>query len=418
MKEGTTITKLVMLFLAVCLAVYFTVYLYRGMTDPLTTAVAYAYTVNDSVEAEALLVRQERVLPAGVGIADVAPGEGERVGAGQTVAVLYRDSQALERRAQIEQLTMEAELLQYATTQAEPGSGTAELDGDVVRAAVALRADSAAGDFDQLEDQVLDLKRAVLKRDYTYGQGVDPSRLSEISRQLRTLQSQSARDTSRVCADVAGTFSAQVDGYENALNPQSAAELTPGGLDALLERGIQTDETALGKLITANRWHLVVNLPVEAAERLVVGKETMVRFTGDFSRDVSMQVESVSKPEGDRCTVLLSSDRYLAQTTLLRRQTVEVIFDSSQGLRVPKEAVHILTQMVTDKETGEQTRESTTGVYALVNGQAEFKTVETMAEGTQFYVVKPLDTGKRILRAGDQVIVRARDLHDGKVIYE
>lgn len=163
MKEGTTITKLVMLFLAVCLAVYFTVYLYRGMTDPLTTAVVYAYTVNDSVEAEALLVRQERVLPAGVGIADVAPGEGERVGAGQTVATLYRDSQALERREQIEQLTLEAELLQDATTQVEPG-GTVELEGDVVRAAVALRADSAAGDFDQLEDQVLELKRAVLDR--------------------------------------------------------------------------------------------------------------------------------------------------------------------------------------------------------------------------------------------------------------
>lgn len=418
MKEGTTITKLVMLFLAVCLAVYFTVSLYRGMTDPLTTAVAYAYTVNDSVEAEALLVRQERVLPAGVGIADVAPGEGERVGAGQTVAVLYRDSRALERREQIEQLTLEAELLQYATTQAEPGSGTAELDGDVVRAAVALRADSAAGDFDQLEDQVLDLKRAVLKRDYTYGQGVDPSRLNEISGQLRALQSQSARDTSRVRADVAGTFSAQVDGYEGVLDPKSAAGLTPGELDALLERGVQTDESALGKLITANRWQLVMNLPVEAAERLTVGKETTVRFTGDFSRDVSMQVESVSKPEGERCTVLMSGDRYLAETTLLRRQTVEVVFASSRGLRVPKEAVHILTQMVTDKETGEQIRESTTGVYALVNGQAEFKTVETMAEGTQFYVVRPLDTGKRILRAGDQVIVRARDLHEGKVIYE
>lgn len=418
MKEGTTITKLVMLFMALCLAFYFAVYLFRGMTDPLTTAVAYAYTVNDSVEAEALLVRQERVLPAGVGIADVAPGEGERVGAGQTVAVLYRDSQALERREQIEQLTLEAELLQYATTQTEPGSGVAELEEDVVRAAVALRADSAAGDFDQLEDQVLKLKRAVLKRDYTYGHGVDPSRLSEISNQLRALQSQSARDTSRVRSEVAGTFSAQVDGYEGVLDPQSVAQLTPVGLDAMLERGVRTDETALGKLITDNRWYLAANLPVKAADRLVVGKEAVVRFTGDFSRDVSMRVESVSKPEDERCMVLLSSDRYLAETTLLRRQTVEIIFESSQGLRVPKDAVHILTRMVTDQQTGEQQRESTTGVYVLVNGQAEFKTVQTMAEGIQFYVVKPMDTGKRVLRAGDQVIVRARDLHDGKVIYE
>jgi len=418
MKEGTTVTKLVMLALALCIGVYFSVYLFRGMTDPLTTAVAYAYTVNDSVEAEALLVRQEQVLPAGVGIADVLPGEGERVGAGQTVAVLYRDSAALERREQLEQLTLEAELLQYATTQTDPGAGVAQLEDDVVRAAVALRADSAAGEFNRLEEQVLDLKRAVLKRDYTYGGGVDAGRLTQLSSQLRALQDRSARDTSRVYAQNEGVFSAQVDGYEGVIDPAQAGQLTPAGLDALLERGMRTDEGALGKIITANRWYLAANLPQRAAERLSVGGEAVVRFTGDFSKDVPMQVESVSEPEGEQCMVLFSADRYLAQTTLLRRQTVEVIFDSNQGLRVPRAAVHILTKTVTDKETGAEKKVSTTGVYAMVNGQAEFKTVKTMAEGSQFYVVQPLDEGRRVLRPGDQVIVRARDLYDGKVVQE
>ena len=417
MKEGTTVTKLVMLFLALCLGVYFTVYLFRGMTDPLTTAVAYAYTVNDSVEAEALLVRQEQVLPAGAGIADVIPGEGERIGAGQTVAVLYRDSEALERKKQIQQLTLEAELLQYATTQSEPGGGVAQLENDVVRAAVALRADGAAGEFGRLEDQVLDLKRAVLKRDYTYGAGVDNSHLSQISAQLRALQTRSAQDTSRVYAKEEGTFSAQVDGYEG-VNPQSAAQLTPAGLKELMKQGGKSDENALGKIITANRWCLAANLPVRAAERLSVGGEAVVRFAGDFDRDVTMRVDAISQPEEGQCMVLFSSDRYLANTTLLRRQTVEIIFESDQGLRVPKDAVHILTKTVTDKETGQQKKVSTTGVYALVNGQAEFKTVRTMAEGTQFYVVQSLDTGKRVLRPGTQVIVRARDLYDGKVVQE
>lgn len=418
MKEGTTVTKLVMLALALCIGVYFSVYLFRGMTDPLTTAVAYAYTVNDSVEAEALLVRQEQVLPAGVGIADVLPGEGERVGAGQTVAVLYRDSAALERREQLQQLTLEAELLQYATTQTEPGAGVAQMEDDVVRAAVALRADSAAGEFNRLEEQVLALKRAVLKRDYTYGGGVDTGRLTQLSAQLRALQDRSARDTSRVYAQKEGVFSAQVDGYEQVIDPEQAGQLTPAGLDALLERGMRTDEGALGKIITANRWYLAANLPVRAADRLSVGGEAVVRFTGDFSKDVSMRVESVGEPEEERCLVLFSSDRYLARTTLLRRQTVEIIFDSDQGLRVPKAAVHILTKTVTDKETGAEQKVSTTGVYAMVNGQAEFKAVKTMAEGSQFYVVQPLDEGRRILRPGDQVIVRARNLYDGKVVQE
>ena len=418
MKEGTTVTKLVMLVLALCLGVYFSVYLVRGMTDPLTTAVAYSYTVNDSVEADALLLRTEQVLLGGAGIADVLPGEGERVGAGQTVAVLYRDGEALERKKQIQQLTLEAELLQYATTQTEPGAGVAQLEDDVVRAAVALRADGAAGEFNRLEEQVLDLKRAVLKRDYTYGGGADTSHLTQLSAQLRALQTRSAQDTSRIYAKTEGTFSAQVDGYESVLSVAEAAQLTPAGLDALLERGMQNNDAAIGKIITANRWYLAANLPLRAAERLTKGGDAVVRFVGDFSKDVTMRVDAISKPEGERCTVLLSSDRYLAQTTLLRRQTVEVIFDTDQGLRVPKDAVHILTKTVEDKETGEQTRVSTTGVYVMVNGQAEFKTVKTMAEGSQFYVVQPMNEDKRILRPGDRVIVHARDLYDGKVVQE
>ena len=418
MKEGTTITKLVMAVMALCIGVYFAIYLFQGMTASMTTAVAYAYTVNDSVEADALLVRQERVIPAGVGIADVIPGEGERVGAGQKIAEIYRDSQALERKAEIQRLTMEAELLQYATTQTEPGSGAAQLEDDVIRAAVALRFACAGGEFDRLEEQTLDLKRAVLKRDYTYGHGVDAARLPQLNKQINALENRSERDVSRVYAPGEGTFSAQVDGYETVLDPAQAEQLTPSGLDALMERGIRTDESALGKLITGNRWYLATNLDEETAQRFVPEAEVMVRFTGDFSGDVPMRVDSVGKAEDGRCVVLLSSNRFLAQTTLLRRQTVEIIFNSRQGLRVPKDAVHILTKTVTDEKTGEETKTSTTGVYVLVNGQAEFKPVQTMAEGSQFYVVRSLNEGKRALRPGNQVIVRARDLYDGKVMQE
>lgn len=409
MKEGTAITKLVMFFMAACLTAYFAVYVWRGMTDPLATAVAYAYTVNDSVETDGLLVRQEQVLPAYAGIADVVPGEGERVGAGQTVAVIYRDGQALDRKDEIQQLTMEIELLQYATAQTDGGAGTAELEDDVIRAAVALRAGTAAGDFARLEDQVLDLKRAVLRRDNTYGQGVDTSRLAQLNSRLNALQTQSAKDTSRVRADRSGTYSALVDGWEQILTPDYAAKLTPSGLDELLDRNVAADSGSLGKLITSNRWYLVVALPEASSRRLSTGGTVAVGYTGDFERDVDMRVESVGEPEDGRCVVLLSTDRYLSSTTLLRHQTVEIIFARDEGLRVPKEAVHILP----DKDGG-----SVTGVYAVVNGQAEFKRAEVLAEGTQFYVVRPLDEGKRVLRAGDEIIVRGHDIYDGKVVVE
>lgn len=414
MKEGTTITKLVMLFLVVCLAAYFGVYIVQGLTDDVTTAVAYTYTVNDSVETDGLLVRQEQVLPGYAGIVNVMPGEGERVGAGQTVAVIYRDGDALAREDEIQALTMEAELLQYAMSQPMTG-GAGQLEDQVFRAAVDLRASTAAGEFGRLEEQVLELKRAVLRRDYTYGQGEDTGRLAQLNDRLRQLRSRSAMDTSRVLAQQAGVYSAQVDGYEERITPEGALVLTASMLDNLLEQEMPAREDSLGKLITNNRWYAVVALPEERAQKLARGRTLLVGFSGDFERIVEMRIDHISKVEDGRCAVTLSTDRFLSETTLLRTQTLEIIFDRQEGLRVPKAAVHILMKETTD-EAGNTVQTTTTGVYALVNGQAEFKKVEVLAEGRQFYVVRPLDEGKTVLRAGDQVIVRAKDLHDGKVL--
>ena len=417
MKDGSAVTKLIMLFLAACMAAYLGAHIWQGMTTSLVTAVAYSYQVNDSEEADGLLTRWEQVLPGVGGIADVTPGEGERVGKGQTIAEVYRDGQALERKARIQALTLEAELLEDAMSQTAAQTGTAELEQAVVRAAVSLRANVSAGDFGRLEDQILDLKRAVLRRDYTYGQSVDGGRLAQLNRELATLNKQSEQETRRVRADQAGTYSAQVDGFETIIDPERAQTLNVAGLEELLERKSQLDDTALGKLITSNRWGLVVALSKQRAEKLVPGHEVAVRFTGDFEKDVPMRIDSVGKPEGDRCVVVLSTDRYLSSTTLLRRQTVEVIFRQDEGIRVPKESVHILTETTTD-ESGKQVQTRRTGVYAVINNRAEFKQVQVLAQGGQFYVVKALDEGKLALRAGDEIVLRGKDIRHGSVVVE
>ena len=58
------------------------------------------------------------------------------------------------------------------------------------------------------------------------------------------------------------------------------------------------------------------------------------------------------------------------------------------------------------------------GVYAVVNNRAEFKNVQVLAQGGQFYVVRPLDEGKLALRAGDQIIIRGKNIHHGSIVIE
>ncbi len=417
MKQGKPLITLVVLILAATVAVYFAAYIYNALDDPYRTTQVYAYTSYDSVTVEGLVVREARVLPAQPGILEITRAEGEKVGTGQEIALVYRDSQAQANQVQIEELEMEIELLEYAIDQGGDLDSAARLDEDILQAVVGLRASYALGDCTQLRDQVMNVKSSVLKRGYTYGEGLTPAdltaRLRQLKEELTVLTRQSARATTRVTAPEPGVFSSLVDGYESLLTPDTVLQLTPSALQELIDNPAGEESGALGKLLTSNTWYFAANLPKQSAERLTEGKTATLRFSGELNREVEMTVEQIGPTEQNKTLVVFSSSRYLILTTLLRCQTVELIFDRWSGLRIPKQALHLEEVTRTDDKTGEPVSVQILAVYALVNGHAELREVEIVHEGEDYYVVRSVGTGPKVLRAEDTIITEATGLRDG-----
>ncbi len=417
MKQGKPLITLVILILAATVAIYFAAYIYNALDDPYRTTQVYAYTSYDSVTVEGLVVREARVLPAQPGILEITRAEGEKVGTGQEIALVYRDSQAQANQVQIEELEMEIELLEYAIDQGGDLDSAARLDEDILQAVVGLRASYALGDCTQLRDQVMNVKSSVLKRGYTYGEGLTPAdltaRLRQLKEELTVLTRQSARATTRVTAPEPGVFSGLVDGYESILTPDTVLQLTPSALQELIDNPAGEESGALGKLLTSNTWYFAANLPKQSAERLTEGKTATLRFSGELNQEVEMTVEQIGPTEQNKTLVVFSSSRYLILTTLLRCQTVELIFDRWSGLRIPKQALHLEEVTRTDDKTGEPVSVQILAVYALVNGHAELREVEIVHEGEDYYVVRSVGTGPKVLRAEDTIITEATGLQDG-----
>ena len=430
MKQGKPLITFVIVLLAAALGCYILYSVWRTFEDPFTTTYAYEYELNDSVETEGLIVRSEQVLTGGTGIIDVTRGEGEQVGIGQTVAMVYRDDQAQQAQEQQESLAMEITQLRYAIGQGGGVNSVAEIDQGIFQTLVDLRGSSAQNDFSALEDRVLEIKGSVLRREYSYGAELTEedltNRLSELTAEYSALQSQTYNAVTQITAPQAGTFSALVDGYEGLVNPETVLQLTPSGLTGLLRQVPGGDPSAAGKLITSKEWYFAALVTQEEGERLAElpvpeGEDypqVTLRFASDFAQDVPAQILQVGPAENGQAVAVLSADRYLEQTTLLRRQTAELVFHSYAGLRVPKAALRIQTQTQTDKETGESVETNTTGVYAVVSGRLEFKPVTILSEGDSFYVVQPAQEGSRALRSGDEVVVQGTDLYDGKLVTE
>ena len=419
MKQGKSVITFAMAAIAVALVIYFGFYVAKVFSEPYTTALAYTYTSNDSAEAVGILVRQETVLPAQTGIVDVTRSEGEKVGVGQSVAQVYRDSQAQNNQADLEALADQIQLLEYSSDGGGVDSA-AKLDENILQAVTALHAASGVGDYNQLEDQARTLKSTVLKRGYVYGNGLGSEeltqKLNDLKSQYAALKQQTSSSTSSVRAPQSGVFSTLVDGYETAVTPQTVFQLTPSSLSALLAGQGKEAGGGVGKLITSTRWYFAAALPVSVAERLKEGSTATLRFSGDFDQDIDMRVDQIGEAEGDKSVAVFSTDRYLSQTTLLRQQTAELIFNSWSGLRIPKQALRMEKSTYTDKETGQEVQNNRLGVYALLGGRAEFKTVEVVTEGDDYYVVRSTTDESDALRAGDEVIVRATELYDGQLL--
>lgn len=120
-----------------------------------------------------------------------------------------------------------------------------------------------------------------------------------------------------------------------------------------------------------------------------------------------MRLERLGNNEGGRRVAVFSSDRYLSQVTLARLGTASLIFERFTGVRVPDQALRVRTN-----EDGS----TTLGVYTLVGRQAEFKEVEIVREGEGFYLLRGTASNRKVLRAGDVIILSNQELYNGKVI--
>ncbi len=419
MKPGTKIVRIVMLAFFLTAVAYFAVYAYHVLFRGVETASLYSYSAEDTIETVGHMVREEQALQGSDALQEIVPKEGETVAAGDALSILYDDSSAFQRRQEIERLQQRLESIQYIQSHSADASDSANLNTSIIRSVVALHELTGQEDLANLSQRTEALKTLLFRRDYAYNGSADLNEEgAKLQKRIKKLTKKNQRHTETVKAPASGTFSGMVDGFESVLTPDSIVDLTPARLAELLaQQAPVTEGTSLGKLVTSPDWSFVSVLSESAAQRLKLGDRLTVRFNG-MTRTVPMTVASLSQPneEGEVC-VVLSSNRYLSLTTLLREQTADLIFGSIRGFRVDKSAVHVRN------ETGE------VGVYRAYGAQAQWIPVEILWEEEEYYIIRQKPTADeagngelsqldeaRKLREGTEVIVKGRDLYDGKVI--
>ena len=318
-------------------------------------------------------------------------------------------------------MAAEIEQLNYALSSGTDTTDTSRLDASVLDSITDMRALTASGDLSSLEDSTLDLRTMVFKRDYTYGDSGAAESLSALLAQkqaeLASLQSSLSLVATAVSAPSSGVFSGVADGYEDLIDPAAVLSMAPSQLTQLLERDVALPSGTVGKLITSSTWYFATVLSEKDAQGLLEGQTYTISFSYDWFGQVDMTLEQVSQAENGQVALVFSSRTDLADTTLLRVQTVDIITEELEGIRIPRRALRVFTETQTDEETGETTEEQYTAVFTVVGTQAELQRVNVLYTDENFYLVEPADPdASRRLREGDEVILNTSGIYDGKVI--
>jgi hypothetical protein len=392
LQRSDFVMKVMSAVLFLAIAAYIGLYIYNTANKKLVTTPAVRYTEMDAGYAEGYIIRSETLLGGADGAMTLLAGEGEKVAAGQAVAIYYDGETAMERASEIRALQIEiAEAESKLNNPATPK--VLDTNDTILALSNAVR----HRDFSDLPDLEYSIRYRVLAE---MSEALTVDDVAVLKSRLAQMLGENP-GTKTVYTPMSGVFSTVVDGFENC-GPEILSDLTPSALASYFQNA-QPSDGALGKLIPDITWYFAAVMDVDDAAKLGGSPSATLQFTKTYNKKMSMKVESIGAEENGKCVVVFSSRRAMSDITALRTLTAQVEFNALSGLLVPKEAVYT--------EPGGKTY-----IYLLTVLQAEKVYVEILSQTGDHYIVRDGAENGTALREGKEIIVKGEDLYDGKVV--
>ena len=397
MKRTDALTKLVSIILFVALISYLGVYIVRSATNNIRTAPAVYISLAENAVASGIVVRDESLIQSDEQYLSVVAESGQRVSAGEAIAVVYSGEEALARAAKIRELELTKQYISSVLSGKSSAENLSDRDISIKNALISLAAAAARRNSESLSSASTSLSSLVIQNTEINTTEVD---LNLVNTQLQTLKQSALSDTTTITATSPGLFSAVPDGYEY-ITPATLSGLTPTQLQTLEETPQELAENVRGKMASSMEWYFAASISSSDAARLEVGKTATLDFGRYCSSLFPAKVISISSPASNECAVVFRCTQATSEMLSVRRATAEIVFDAHEGIRVPKQAV------LSD--------EGGSYVYTLTGMQAEKKYITIVWE-TEEYFLADVSQDASSLRSGNDIILTTKGLYDSKII--
>lgn len=362
-------------------------------------------TIEETIDFKGFALRDEKIIDTSAsGTVIPLAHDGKRVANGDDIAVVCQNDDQAAAYTKLESLKHELERYKNIN---DP-DGTQELSADKLNTKISDAYDDimdavTTGAYDELPDALTAYAdKCATKQILTEGSIDLSAKLTSLENEIAALTAQNINYSS-VKAPKSGYYINTIDGYESALSYKDALSLTSQQIESALNaEPAAVSGNSLGKIVESYKWYIVGETESQNSSYFKNGAKITVNFPKEGVTHVTMLVEKADT-QGDKMTVVLSCSLMDETFANMRTEDMQIVTKSHTGYRVPSNVIRF-------------DEDNNTGIYVLRGKIITFIPVEIIYTEDDFAIISSSSSNGKSVRLYDEVIIKGKDLEDGKVI--
>ncbi len=406
------IKRLGIILLAVFLLVYVGYQIFLVLYSNVTVETVMAYSVYDTVETQAIAIRNETQVEADVGNNHLfyTLKNGNRVSKNGMVAQLYAEEETAGLQEQLALLDEEIALLESAQALADSEyAGLEAIEQQLTKKIRDLAVYANGQNTEELRNMHTQLLSLMNKRQVIVGTISDfTNKLEQLRQERSTLAGRVAPPVGIVKAPRSGYFVDYADGFETyfSANDDDIAALTAEEVQEALAFTPSVSDTCIGKVVAEYDWYLACSISGEKAATLEVGDELKIKLPFVTADIIPTKVLAVNQGANNQSALILKCSLMSEELSDIRIESVQLLMEEHSGLRLPDKALHFDAN-------------NRAGAYVRMGTTVTFRYVDILYhnEKDKYSICAiPNVADKTYVQLYDDVIVEGKDLYDGKVV--
>lgn len=384
----------------------------RNNRDRYDTETADEVVEQEKLELKAFLVRDEEYINQKT-TGTVVPliKDGMRVASSDAVArVCASDEDAANVSALLEAKESLARYQEISEQTELNALDMEKLNKTIDASFTELVRTSNSGDFSELSRNIEELENKLASKQILKDGTIDlTAKFNELNSKIQTLESKSI-NTSDVLAPLSGYYISNLDGYENAMDYNKISDLTVSKAEKLFEKKPGDVSGQMGKIVGSYKWYLVTVMDSKYSLLMSEGEKMKINMPYYGFKNVEVVVEKISTTQNDKVAVAFSCNMMNETYANMRTEDIELVFKEYTGYKINSSAIR--------REKDEKGKEVDV-VYILRGDIMNARVIDIIYDAGDYVIVSEeskATSGYRPIKRYDEVIVKGRNLSDGKSI--